>query len=218
MTLKIASVMLLAGASLALADPVAPIAGDYLEARSNHVYTCGCLYSGEMVTDGREAILVWSFHGGRYLGASLQGIKAAAVLVAEGNLSLPGSARRAVLYLDGANSDVEKAAVASLLSEQYGAVIGEIVAVRTAPIVFQKGADWASARIPGIAEVEVRTARLPEDAHPGSAAWYEPFVALVEPSMAMTLLYEYRGNDFARQWRRPELGITSYFGKFALRP
>jgi len=41
-----------------VADQQAPaISGDYVEARSNEVYTCGCLYSGQMTTAGREAIL-----------------------------------------------------------------------------------------------------------------------------------------------------------------
>ena len=76
----------------ALAGPAVLITGDYLEARSNHVLTCGCLFSGEMVTDGREAILAWKFDGGSYQGALLEGVKVVAVLNGPGMLSLPEDA------------------------------------------------------------------------------------------------------------------------------
>lgn len=215
MKLKLVGALVLLAAGMALAEPPAPIYGDYVEARSNHVYTCGCLYSGEMVTDGREAIVVWSFERGSYRGAVLDGVKALAVLLGEGTLSLPGP-RRAAFYVDGAPSEAQRRAVIELLAERYPAAIGEIVAVRSAPIAFRKDAEGVRVRIPDVVEVHVRKARLPEDAHYGSVLWYEPFIALADSTMAMTLLYEYRGNDFARQWWRLEPGITGYFGRFTL--
>ena len=50
--------LLLIGSSVFGQAP-SPIGGQYIEARSGHVYTCGCLYSGEQVTGGREAILAF---------------------------------------------------------------------------------------------------------------------------------------------------------------
>ena len=59
------------------AKPQGPVTvqGDYAKARSGHVYTCGCLYSGEMVTAGKEAILVWNITRGNHQGESLAGVK-----------------------------------------------------------------------------------------------------------------------------------------------
>lgn len=79
------------------------VAGEYVEARSGHVYTCGCLYSGESVTGGKEAILVWRILRGDYQGTALAGIRVAAVVVGESNLAA-ADARRSVLYLDGTTS------------------------------------------------------------------------------------------------------------------
>ena len=78
-------------ASLACALPLAAgdapaVSGDYVEARSNEVYTCGCLYSGQMTTAGREAILAWRITSGVYQGTSLAGVKVAAVIVGDANL------------------------------------------------------------------------------------------------------------------------------------
>lgn len=208
--------ILFLAATLAAAEPGTPIAGDYVEARSNHVYTCGCLYSGEMVTDGREAIVIWNFDRGSYRGKSLEGVRVAAVLNSEESLSLEGRARRAVLYLDGIRSDAEKDAVISLLNERYARLIGEIMAVHRAEIVFEKGPGRVSVRIPGIAEVSARSAVLPDDAHLGSLLWYAPFVPLADSTLAMTLLYEYQGADFGKRWWRWQPGITGYFGRFTL--
>ena len=44
-------------------QPNSIIAGEYVEARSGEVYTCGCLYSSEQVTAGREAILACDIRG-----------------------------------------------------------------------------------------------------------------------------------------------------------
>ncbi len=218
MKLGVAGAMMLLAAGVVLAEPALPIAGDYLEARSNHVFTCGCLYSGEMVTDGREAILAWNFDRGTYRGAGLEGVRVVAVLSGEESLSLEGRARRAVLYLDGITSDAQKDAVVSLLAEQYPAVIGRVVAVHTDRILFEKSVGGVSVRIPGVAEVRARTARLPDDAHLGSLLWYQPFIPLADSVLAMTLLYEYQGADFGHRWWRSEPGITGYFGRFALSP
>jgi hypothetical protein len=66
-----------------------------------------------MVTAGREALLVWNITGGNHQGESLAGIKVAAVVVGGANLGIEGP-RRAVLYLDGVPSDVQRQAVLAL--------------------------------------------------------------------------------------------------------
>lgn len=194
------------------------IAGDYLEARSNHVYTCGCLYSGEMVTDGREAILAWNFESGSFRGAPLAGVKVLAVLTADGNLSVEGRERSSLLYFDPAASEAQRQAVLSLFEQQYPALVGHILGTRTASIAFRKEPGSWNVESPGMATVTMRAARLPDDAHQGSSLWYGPFIPLADSTLAMTLLYEYRGNGLGRQWWRREPGITGYFGRFVLTP
>jgi hypothetical protein len=211
------AVFLLA-ASAAMAESPTTIAGEYVEARSNHVYTCGCLYSGEMVTGGREAILAWSFDGGSYQGTTLGGVKALAVLSAEENLSIQGLPRQAVLYLDGITSDTQRDAVVSLLKQRYSGAVGEIIAVKLAPIVFHRLPGSVDVEVPGIARVKARTAVLPQDAHLGASRWYEPFIPLTEATLATTSLYDYEGGDFSKQWEDPDAGITGYFGRFSLSP
>ena len=203
-------------AAEAKAQAPAPIAGDYLEARSGHVYTCGCLYSGESVTGGREAILVWRIVSGDYQGTPLAGIRVAAVIVGQSHLAAQDDPRRSVLYLDGITRDAQEQAILALWRREYAKVLGAIQAAHRAPITFDREGEMVSIKIPGVVELQARKARLPEDAHPGSSLWYQPFAPLRDPTLATSLLYEYWGNDFQRQWRELFAGITGYMGSFEL--
>jgi hypothetical protein len=111
--------LILLAAAQAPAQKTAPVQGDYAEVRSGEVYTCGCLYSSEMVTAGREAILVWRISSGSYSGASLAGIKVAAVVVGNTNLGAYTDARRAALL-----------PAAELQDARHGSTFARIVARR----------------------------------------------------------------------------------------
>ena len=200
------------------AQQAATIEGSYLETRSGEVYTCGCLYSSEMVTRGREAILVWNIARGSYHGAQLAGIKVAAVVVGDTNLGAYDGPRRAALYIDGAASPEQQQAVVTLWRRDYARVLGEITSVNPAAIRFERQDKSVTVNIPGIVRVEVRKAQLPKDAHPGSLPWYQPFVALQHMTLGTTLDYEYQGNAFQRQWTDFMPSISSFYGDFSLRP
>jgi hypothetical protein len=192
-----------------------PIAGDYIEARSGHVYTCGCLYSGESVTGGQEAILVWRIVSGDYQGTPLAGIRVAAVVVGKTHLAANNDPRRSVLYFDGITRDAQEQAILALWQREYAKVIGEIKATHRAPISFERDGEVVSITVGDVIKLRARNAQLPRDAHPGSSLWYGPFTPLDDASLATSLLYEYWGNEFQRQWRELFAGITGYMGRFA---
>lgn len=209
------SVFLLAGFQLT-AEMSNSIGGDYVEVRSNQVYTCGCMFSGEAVTGGTEAILAWNIHTGVLAGVPLRNFKVVAVTVGAENLGMGETDRRTVLYFDGVSSKDQETAGLSLLRERYSDVLGEIIGVREAPIHFQKENDTTSVQVTDIARLVVRKTRLEEDAHPGSSLWYDPFINLKRSTLGTVLHDEYRGEDFSRRWRRSWPAIRSYTGEFAL--
>ncbi len=198
------------------AQESAPVAGDYVEARSGHVYTCGCLYSGEMVTGGKEAIMVWRVTSGDFNGTSLAGVKVAAVVVGEGNLGADSTPRKTALYLDGLTSERQKQALVDLWKREYSSALGEIASVHKVPISLEQQDGTVKVGIPGIVQLEVRKALLPADAHLGSTLWYGPFTPLADSTLATALHYEYWGNEFQRQWRELMPSISGYFGRFTL--
>jgi hypothetical protein len=204
--------------ALPLAAGEAPaVSGDYVEARSNEVYTCGCLYSGQMTTAGREAILAWRVTRGVYQGTPLAGVKVAAVVVGDANLGAYDSPRRTALYLDESASDAQLQAIVALWQREYARALGKIAAVHRVPISFTQQGDGVRLSIPNLVEVQARKARLREDAHPGSFLWYQPFVPLRSSSLATALNYEYSGMDFQHQWQDLLPSINGYLGEFALK-
>lgn len=189
------------------------ISGDYIEARSGHVYTCGCLYSGEQATGGREAILAWSVREGEFRGTSLGGSKAVAVIRGASHLGLPNSARESALFVDAA-SPAARAAIVALLRERYGNVLGRILDVHSAPIAFDREGDRVTLSVGEVSRVVVRPARLPQDAHPGSALWYDPFIRLHGAVLATMEHSAFSGADFQHRWWTSEEGINGYIGTF----
>lgn len=216
MKLLATALIILLTAAQANAQQSATIQGDYAEVRSGEVYTCGCLYSGEMVTAGKEAILVWRIARGDYRGTPVAGIKVAAVLVGKTNLGTQGVPRQSVLYLDGVTSEAQQQAILALWRHAYASVLGEIKSVHNAPISFELQGETVSVRIPGVAQLDVRKAQLPADAHPGSFLWYGPFTALRDSFLATSLHYEYSGVDFQHQWTDLLPSIRGYVGRFTL--
>ncbi len=198
------------------ADSSKPVAGDYIETRSNHVYTCGCLYSGEMVTGGREAILAWKIQTGEYSGTALQDTRIVAVIVGDDTLSTENNPRRTALYLDGVSSNRQRDAAVRWVQDQYSEILGDVVAVRNTKIAFHQEAGSSSVDVKDVLRLEARPTQLPEDAHQGSLRWYEPFVPLDSHELSTVVHEEYSGTDFPRSWKQFRPRISGFSGKFIL--
>lgn len=210
------SIIVLLLATVLCAQQPSQIVGDYIEARSNHVYGCYCEWSGEGVTGGREATLGWHFTAGEYGGTRLAGVKVAAVIVGENTLSKGAAPRKSILFFDTAASKAQRQAVESLLRERHGELLGEILNVHTVPIQFQREADRATMRVGELLTLTLRKAQLPDDALQGAILWYDPFVPLTESTLATTLNTKYQGRDFNQQWEVSEPAISGYYGRFQL--
>lgn len=208
------TVLVFLGAVVLAAPPAAVITGDYVEVRSGHVYTCGCLYSGEMATGGREALLTWAVREGDYRGVALDGAKAVAVVIGGAHLGLPETERKSVLFVDAAGPQQE--ALVDLLRNRYAPVLGRIADVHRAPISLVRRGEQLEVTVGNVARVVVRPARLPEDAHLGSSLWYEPFIPTVERTLATAEYSRFWGEDFRHRWWNQEPGIYGYIGRFSV--
>lgn len=194
----------------------ASVTGDYIEARSSHVYTCGCLFSGEEVTSGREAILSWRIETGTWNGVVLKDLSVVAVIAGKENLGDPRDvSRRSILYVDETATEEERNALLNLFRDRLSHLLGDIVSVHGEPIVWEshKKSPWVM--VPGKIEVSVRRWR-PEDAHLGSSLWYGPFVELTGATMATTEVYSYQDTELGHRWTDFEPRIAGYFGRFVL--
>jgi len=192
------------------------VEGDYIEDRSNHVHGCYCEWSGESVTTGNEATLAWRFRRGAYEGVDLAGVRIAAVIKGDATLSQGNAARKSVLMLDKAATEAQRQASARLLAEHFGDLIGAVIGRLTLDIEFSREADRAALTVPGLLNVEMRKAQLPDDALPGAIRWYDPFIALEEYELGTTLNTAYKGTEFNYRWNISDPGTRGYFGTFRL--
>jgi hypothetical protein len=210
----IVTVLCLSAGTATLADPASTVEGDYVEVRSNHVYTCGCLYSGEAVTSGTEAILAWDFRKGALSDVELKNVRAAAVIVGPNNLSTQEGPRETALYLDGVRTKQQEQTLVTWFKQQYPDLLGNVVAVKRSPIHFDRTEEQLNVGVGTDVQLTLRSARIPEDAHLGSQQWYQPFTALKKTELSTVLYDEFTGDVFNKSWRRWEPRIAAFTGEF----
>jgi hypothetical protein len=200
----------------AFAQQPKEIQGDYLETRSNQVYGCYCEWSGQAITAGREAILGWAFRTGEYRGVDLAGVKVAAVVVGQSSLSATTGPRQHVLFLDPSTSKDQQQAAQAFLTEAYGELLGQAVAVRVMPVEIRENSGEVHLVAGDFVGVSLRKARLPEDAMKGAQLWYDPFIKLTESTLATTLESRYMGPEFDLTWDDTNPGVRGYYGRFSV--
>jgi len=120
--------------------PPAPIAGDYVEARTASVFCGACHYNSEILNGGREALMAWKFDTGTYRNVNLAGVKAMAAVAADQSLGLDEAIRQTTLAVDSGASDAQVNAIKSLLAEKCAKDIGPITKVVRVPITFTHNA------------------------------------------------------------------------------
>jgi hypothetical protein len=111
--------------------------GEYVEVRTASVFAGACHYNGEVVTTGRDAMMAWNVTSGKWRDVDLAGVRAMAIVSSGSNLSEANAARQSEVIIDTAASGEQAQAMLSALKEKYAASLGEIVAVRNAPITFE---------------------------------------------------------------------------------
>lgn len=109
------------------------ITGAYFESRTCSIVAGPCHFSGEVMTDGRMAVIAVSIENGSINDVSLKNLEAAVVVRSNDNL-LRGSSRESVLFVDSSATDAQKTALISLLKSRSGISFGSIKSVSVAKI------------------------------------------------------------------------------------
>ncbi|MBM3977380.1 MAG: DUF1326 domain-containing protein [Planctomycetes bacterium] len=131
---------LIAGA--ALLDPTSTgtePAGRYVEVRSASVYAGACHYNSEYVTQGREALLAWSFERGSHAGVDLGGLSVAVALGDDENLAAAPARRRSIVFVSDQLDARRQAALLGWLLASHGAQLGEVRGVMPVALAVEVG-------------------------------------------------------------------------------
>jgi len=204
----------LISATRAPSPKTAPIAGDYVEARTASVFAGACHYNGELVTTGQDAVAAWSFSSGAWHGVDLAGVRAVAAIGSDSNLGQEHAARKTALVVDSGASEAQAQAVASLLKEKCRDGLGQIVSVRRADVSFSHVASAYTVKAPGFANMSVQPMPNNECCAQPTLVWYSPLAPVDHRKVGFTQNATYAGGTVSDAWQR-EGENSAFYGNFS---
>ena len=188
--------------------------GDYVEVRTASVFAGACHYNGEVVTTGRDALMAWNVTSGKWQGVDLTGVRVMAIVNADANLDEDNAARRSEIVIDSHASRTQALAMVNALKEKYAASLGQVVAVRSAPISFERNGR-AYAVVTNDAAINVEA--MPNDlcCKMPNLVWYTPLVGLENRKVGYTSKALYSGKTVGEPWSRSGEN-SAFYGSFSL--
>ena len=188
--------------------------GDYVEVRTASVFAGACHYNGEVVTTGRDALMAWNVTSGKWQGVDLTGVRVMAIVNADSNLDEDNAARRSEIVIDSEASRTQALAMVNALKEKYAASLGQVVAVRSAPISFERnGRTYAVVTNDAAINVEA----MPNDlcCKMPNLVWYTPLIGLENRKVGYTSKALYSGKTIGEPWSRSGEN-SAFYGSFSL--
>jgi len=188
--------------------------GDYVEVRTASVFAGACHFNGEVVTTGRDALMAWNVTSGEWQGVDLTGVRVMAIVSADANLAEGNAARKSEIIIDSHASRAQALAMVNALSSRYAASLGDVVAVRSAPISFErKGRTYAVVTNDAAINVEA----MPNDlcCKMPNLVWYTPLVGLENRKVGYTSRALYSGKIVGEPWSRSGEN-SAFYGSFSL--
>lgn len=213
------SIFTVALSTLALGSALAASAsaptGDYVEARTASVFAGACHYSGEYVSDGREAVLAWHFKSGDWHGVSLAGVSAVAVVRADNNLAEASAHRATRLYVDTHATPTQQRALAEALSARYAASLGTVTSAGTAVISFRHLATGYRVSAPQIAALSVDALPNHDCCKQPNLVWYSPLAPITDRRVGYTQTASVTARTGGDAWTRGGEN-SAFYGTFTL--
>jgi hypothetical protein len=165
-----------------------PLTADYVEARTASVFAGACHYNGELVTTGDDALLAFNITAGSSNGTSLAGVRALAAISSPKNLGDDAAPRKTELVIDSAASDAQVHTLTALLNSKFHAQLGDIAAVRRAPISFTHDDATGNYTVAAkdFASLSVQPLPNGECCKQPNLVWYNPLLPLASRKVGFT--------------------------------
>jgi hypothetical protein len=217
-TLACAAVFLLA---LTAPASAAGLTGRYVEARTCDVWTGPCFANAEMNLSGKHAVLGWMVDKGSFDGVKLDGLGIVAVVEASDTLGLlqTGPAK-AVLIIDRAATNDQRAALVKLAKAQGGDLLKNVVAVTRDRVDLEvcECEHGGCAKLhAGTAHIQTRCLDEKHDKVCGNeSAFYPPLAKDVKVRAALAVENRFSGKGLGETWN-DEGRRSAYLGSFQLK-
>lgn len=194
-------------AYLSLPGGAAPeLHGQYLEARTADVYGGPCTAEPARAGEhgGREAILAWHVEDGSLQGVDLAGLSVVVVVRGEQPLQArAGAGTQSLILVDSSADAAERAALEGLARRAAAHLLGEVVAVETAPIqiAVDPRRSLARLRVGQLAELATRPFNRLDALCGDERVSSPPLVPGVAASPAVTLEHAFHGDGLGEPWQ-----------------
>jgi hypothetical protein len=195
------------------------ITGQYVEARTCDVWTGPCFANAEMNLTGKHAVLAWKVEKGGLDTVALDGLSVVAVVAASDTLGLEQTGpARALLIVDAKASASQRDALVALAKKQAGALLKNVIAVRTAPIAMSlcdcEGGSCARVEAGKLARVETRCLKGDHDKVCGKEGnFYPPLARDVTARAALAVEHIFSGAGLKATWKDADRR-GAYVGSF----
>jgi len=207
--------------ALLSADPSATVRGEYLEARTCDVFAGSCFANADTGLTGRNAALAWKVESGTVAGTRIDGLGVVAVVSVSETLGLkqtgPG---RAVIIVDERANKAQREALVQFVKGQAGSLVGEVVAVQSAPVDLTIcNCDGGGCAVLKAGKVKVATRCIDTDhdkACGNETTLYLPLARGVSARAVMAVENSFTGKELNETWK--DGGRRgAYVGTFATR-
>jgi hypothetical protein len=189
------------------------VRGDYVEVRTASVFAGACHFNGEVTTQGREAMMAWSFTSGKWQDIDLTGVRLMAIVTSDSNLSETNASRQSEIIIDSTVSRPKALAALSALKERHASALGNILKVRFAPINFVHSGRTYEVTSDG---ATINVEAMPNDlcCKMPNLVWYTPLVGLENRKVGYTTKALYDGHGVGEPWSRSDEN-SAFYGSFA---
>ena len=204
------------GVSAMAAGTTDSASGTYVEARTAEVFAGGCVMNSEAGTAGRQAVLAWNIDRGSFDGVTLDGLSVVAAVTADKNLGIVeiGGDRaetKAAVYVDARANEAQQAALLGMAGELSRGIVGTVVAVTSAPIVFSDTGHQLHVSAGDVA-LEV-TKHVEHDISCGGQQWFQPLSSVSEATIGVADRHQFTGSSLGTKWSDPDKN-SAFFGTF----
>jgi hypothetical protein len=198
------SCLLLVPILLSFSSP-ATVRGQYVEARTCDVFTGSCFANADTGLTGKNAALAWKVESGTVAGTKINGLGVVAVISVSETLGLkqtgPG---RAVIIVDDRATRAQREALVKFVKDQAGSLVGDVVAVHTAPIdltICKCDGEGCATLTAGAVKVATRCLDPDHDKACGNeTTLYPPLAKGVVAKAAMAVEHTFTGKELNETW------------------
>src|SRR5271166_1401833 len=187
----------------------ADITGQYVEARTCDVYTGACFANADTSLTGRNGAMAWRIERGSLDSVPLDGLSVVAVLSAGETLGLKqNTVAKSVIIVDEKATPAQREALVKMAKQQGGDLLGNVIAVRSAPIdltICACNENGCAVVKAGDVRIETRCLDKLHDRGCGNdVTSYPPMSKGVTAKAAVAVEHVFSGKEFKETWSDAE--------------